>query len=134
MLDHGADVNGRDPYGRTPLMYAAIFDDLPVEAVQLLIARGADVNARDNHPKAGDAGLTVVDIALQNGDTHVSRALQEPEDGSWFTKTRALAFPPYFEAGFPHGYDQWMSAAGISWAAMALTLALPEQSPMAANR
>ena len=26
----------------------------------------------------------------------------------------------------PHGYDQFMSAAGSSWAAMALTLTLPE--------
>jgi len=55
------------------------------------------------------------------------------EDGSWHTKTRALSFQPYFDAGFPHGYDQWMSAAGTSWAAMALTLALPEAGPATAS-
>ena len=41
---------------------------------------------------------------------------------------------PYFDAGFPHGYDQWMSAAGTSWSAMALTLALPEAGPVKVAR
>ncbi len=71
MLDHGADVNAVDPFGRTPLMYAAISDLLPVEVVRLLIERGADVNAQDRHTKAGDAGLTVLDIAKLNGQTPV---------------------------------------------------------------
>jgi ankyrin repeat protein len=55
MLDHGADVNAFDPFGRTPLMYAAISDVLPLEVAKLLIERGADVNARNRHTKAGDA-------------------------------------------------------------------------------
>src|SRR5882724_11908546 len=46
----------------------------------------------------------------------------QQEDGSWHVKTRSLAFQPYFEAGFPHGFDQWISAAGTSWATMALAL------------
>ncbi len=71
MLDHGADVNGFDPFGRTPLMYAAVSDVLPVEVVRLLIERGADVNATNRHTKAGDAGLTVLDIAKQNGQTPI---------------------------------------------------------------
>ncbi len=29
----------------------------------------------------------------------------------------------YFDAGFPHGFDQWISAAGTSWATMALSQA-----------
>src|SRR6185369_10299091 len=37
MLDHGADVNAFDPFGKTALMYAAISDVLPVEVVKLLI-------------------------------------------------------------------------------------------------
>jgi hypothetical protein len=36
-----------------------------------------------------------------------------------------MAFQPYFDAGFPHGFDQWISAAGSSWATMALALASP---------
>ena len=75
MLDRGADVNAFDPLGRTPLMYAAISDVLPLDVVKLLIERGADVNARNKHTKSGDAGLTVLDIAKLNGDTPVTQYL-----------------------------------------------------------
>jgi ankyrin repeat protein len=75
LLDHGADANGYDVFGRTPLMYAAISDMLPVETVQLLIDHGADVNAVDKHEKTGDAGLTPLDIARHNGDTPVVKLL-----------------------------------------------------------
>jgi hypothetical protein len=71
LLDHGADVNFFDPLGRTPLMYAAGSDLLPVEVVKLLIERGADVNATNRHKQAGDAGLTVLDIARLRGNTPV---------------------------------------------------------------
>jgi glycogen debranching enzyme len=43
-------------------------------------------------------------------------------DGSWYVKTRALPFQPYFEAGFPFGRDQFISAAATNWAAQALAL------------
>ena len=75
LLDHGADANGYDPLGRTPLMYAAVSDKLPVDIVQLLIDRGADVNAIDKHPKTGDEGLTPLDIARHNGETPVVKLL-----------------------------------------------------------
>jgi len=78
------------------------------------------------------AGLPVSDPAYQRGVKFLLNTQQE--DGSWYTKTRALAFQPYFDAGFPHHYDQWMSAAGTSWATMALTLALPEGGPLTASR
>jgi hypothetical protein len=48
-------------------------------------------------------------------------------DGSWLVRTRSFPFQPYKESGFPHGKDQWISAAGTSWAAMALSLSLPPQ-------
>jgi ankyrin repeat protein len=73
-------------------------------------------------------GLPVTDPAYQRGIKYLLSTQQE--DGSWYVKTRALGFQPYFDAGFPHRYDQWMSAAGTSWSAMALTLALPEASPV----
>lgn len=75
MLDRGADVNAFDPLGRTPLMYAAVSDALPLDVVKLLIKRGADVNAKDRHANSADAGLTVLDIAKKNGDTPVVDAL-----------------------------------------------------------
>lgn len=31
---------------------------------------------------------------------------------------------PPFEIGFPHGHDQWTSAAGTNWATMALAHAM----------
>jgi ankyrin repeat protein len=77
MLDRGASVNAVDPFGRTPLMYAVISDVLPVDVVELLIERGADVNARDTHTKAGDAGLTVLDIARLNGETSIVKLLEK---------------------------------------------------------
>jgi hypothetical protein len=44
-------------------------------------------------------------------------------DGSWFVKTRALRIQPHFESGFPHGLDQFISAAATNWASTALTYA-----------
>ena len=44
-------------------------------------------------------------------------------DGSWYVKTRSLPFQPYFESGFPHGPDQWISMGATNWASMALALA-----------
>jgi hypothetical protein len=71
MLDHGADVNAVDPLGRTALMYAAASDLLPLEAVKLLIERGANVNAKSRHAQSGDAGQTVLDIAKLHGETPI---------------------------------------------------------------
>jgi hypothetical protein len=45
-------------------------------------------------------------------------------DGSWFVRSRALAIQPYFEADFPHGRDQFISAAATNWATRALLLDL----------
>ncbi len=67
------------------------------------------------------SGLAVSDPAYQRGVQFLLNTQQE--DGSWYVKTRALALQPYFETGFPYGVDQFISAAGTSWATMALTLA-----------
>lgn len=50
------------------------------------------------------------------------------EDGSWHVKTRAAGFQPYFQSGFPHEHDQWISAAGTAWATMALASAIPSET------
>jgi ankyrin repeat protein len=52
-------------------MYAAGSDRLPLDVVKLLIERGADVNAKDQHKLAGDAGLTPLEIARLHGDTPI---------------------------------------------------------------
>ncbi|MBX9580803.1 MAG: hypothetical protein K2X87_10890 [Gemmataceae bacterium] len=46
-------------------------------------------------------------------------------DGSWHVKTRSVPFQPYFEGGFPHGKDQFISSSATGWAASALVLACP---------
>ena len=73
------------------------------------------------------AGLPSSDPAYERGVQFLLKTQQE--DGSWYVKTRALGFQPYFDAGFPHGFDQWISAAGTSWASMALASASPKPLP-----
>jgi ankyrin repeat protein len=50
------------------------------------------------------------------------------EDGSWLVKTRSFPFQPLKDTKFPHGRDQWISATGTSWAAMALALTVEAPS------
>lgn len=52
-------------------------------------------------------------------------------DGSWYVRSRAPKFQPFFESGFPYGHDQWISTMATGWAAAALTLALDEPHPTA---
>jgi ankyrin repeat protein len=47
------------------------------------------------------------------------------QDGTWFVRSRAFGFQPYFESGFPHGPDQFISASATAWATIALAYALP---------
>jgi squalene cyclase len=41
-------------------------------------------------------------------------------DGSWLVISRSRGTQPYFESGFPHGTNQFISAAGTAWATSAL--------------
>ena len=50
-------------------------------------------------------------------------------DGSWRVRTRSSPLQPLKESGFPHGRDQWISAAATAWASMALALSQPEAVP-----
>jgi ankyrin repeat protein len=44
-------------------------------------------------------------------------------DGSWYVRSRAPKFQPYFESGFPYGPDQWISQMATGWATAALAQA-----------
>jgi len=46
-------------------------------------------------------------------------------DGSWYVRTRAIPVQMYFDSEFPHGLDQFISAAATNWATMALARAIP---------
>ncbi|MCC2672771.1 MAG: Prenyltransferase and squalene oxidase repeat protein, partial [Armatimonadetes bacterium] len=67
--------------------------------------------------------VTVDDPAYRRGLAFLIRT-QLP-DGSWFVKSRSKPFQPYYESGFPHGKDQFISITASSWAAAALAAALP---------
>ncbi|MGH9719722.1 MAG: hypothetical protein ACRD8O_05885 [Bryobacteraceae bacterium] len=69
------------------------------------------------------AGAPVSNAVYKRGVEFLLRT--QYEDGSWYVKSRAYPLQPYFESGFPYEHDQWISAAGTSWAAMALAHALP---------
>ncbi|MEY2395920.1 MAG: hypothetical protein QOF94_2265 [Acidobacteriaceae bacterium] len=75
------------------------------------------------------AGLSASDAAYERAVRFLLSTQQE--DGSWYVRSRAMAFQPYFDAGFPHGFDQWISAAGTSWATLALSQASPARMTMA---
>jgi hypothetical protein len=63
--------------------------------------------------------------AVTSSDPAYKRGVQfllntQLEDGSWYVASRAIPLQPYFESGFPHGHDQWISSTATNWAAMAL--------------
>jgi N-acyl-D-amino-acid deacylase len=70
------------------------------------------------------SGMKPTEPAFERGVAFLLRT-QRP-DGSWLVRSRSFPFQPLKESGFPHGKDQWISAAGTSWAAMALSVADPQ--------
>jgi ankyrin repeat protein len=65
LLERGADINARDPLGRTLLMMAAASDAMPVDVVKLLLAKGVDVNA------TCPTGETALSLAKLRGNTPI---------------------------------------------------------------
>jgi hypothetical protein len=49
------------------------------------------------------------------------------KDGSWYVRSRAPKFQPYFQSGFPFEHDQWISSAATGWAVMALAPAIEKE-------
>ncbi len=68
-------------------------------------------------------GLPASDPAYRKG-LHYLLAAQKG-DGSWHVKSRSKPFQTYFESGYPHGKDQFISMAAAGWATTALALAVP---------
>jgi hypothetical protein len=71
-------------------------------------------------------GLATTDAAYRKG----LRLLLTTQlgDGSWHVKTRSNPVQTYFESGYPHAADQFISIAAAGWATTALALALPLES------
>lgn len=81
------------PGKSTPLRHAAVYGE--VKLGTLLLDRGADVDA-----------------ASREGATGLTRAARETEN---------VRVQVYFESGFPHGNDQWISATGLATVALMRT-------------
>ena len=67
--------------------------------------------------------LPITDTGYRRGIGYLLKT-QLP-DGSWHVVSRSKPVQPYFESGFPHGRDQFISMAASAWAAAALALAAP---------
>jgi ankyrin repeat protein len=128
-------------------------DDLAMQAVglhwaggdgsaagrELLARQRADGGWAQNRNLASDAFGTGEALwalreagVLRPGDAAYRRGVRfllttQWPDGSWYVRSRAPKFQPYFQSGFPFEHDQWVSAAGTAWAVMALAPAISEE-------
>jgi len=70
--------------------------------------------------------VAIIDSSWQRGIAYLLKT--QAADGTWHAASRlhppAPLSPPYFDAGYPHGHDQFLSMQGASWAVMALSYAL----------
>jgi ankyrin repeat protein len=69
LLERGADVNAVDHRGYTALVLAAHFDGDAVELVRLLLAHGANIDAKAD-------GETALSLAARRGETEVTKVLR----------------------------------------------------------
>ena len=79
----------------------------------------------------GSVLVALLRSGVASDSKHVARGIRhllstQKDDGSWHVVTRARPFQKYFESGFPHGKDQFISISGTSWATLAILLTLPE--------
>ncbi len=70
--------------------------------------------------------LPVDDAAYRKGLSFL--LANQLEDGSWHVTSRSDPFQTYFESGYPHGKDQFISIAAAGWATTALALAFPAKT------
>lgn len=69
-------------------------------------------------------GLATSDAAYQQGLRYLLG--KQLPDGSWLVTSRSRPIQSYYESGYPHGTNQFISISAASWSTTALALALPE--------
>jgi hypothetical protein len=127
------------------LTWAGAGKDAVREAArQLLAAQRADGGwgGNDNLPSdpyaTGESlyalresnSVATTDDAYKRGVQYLLKT--QHSDGSWYVRSRAPKFQPYFESDFPFNHDQWISAAATAWATVALATSLSGKEPGAA--
>jgi len=70
------------------------------------------------------AGVAATEDVYKKGVTFLLK--NQYKDGSWFVKTRSFPVQPHMDSGYPFGFNQWISAAGASWASLAIAYTLPD--------
>lgn len=88
---------------------------------------GQDAGRASDAYATGQAVAALLTAGEQRSSPAMRRAVAyllrtQKEDGSWYVKSHVEKFQPYFESAFPHGHDQWISAAATAWAVSALAM------------
>ena len=134
------------PYRLFGLVWTDAAGDQIKSAARDLVAQqrpdGGWAQNPDLSSDAYETGLSLAALAAADANSVKSAAYRrgvdylmrtQEADGSWHVHTRAFGFQPYFESGFPHGHDQWISMAATAWSAMALMPATDQVQVRAAR-
>ncbi len=106
------------------------------KSAELIAKQGDDGGWSQNSEMASDAYATGTVLVALNRSSNL--AVDDPiyqrgirflvntqnEDGSWHVVSHSKPFQEYFESGFPHGVDQFISATATGWAVLALLPAM----------
>jgi hypothetical protein len=65
-----------------------------------------------------ESGMAVMDRPYERGVSYLLRT--QLDDGSWYVASRSAKFQPYFQSGFPHDHDQWLSMTATAYAVRAM--------------
>jgi hypothetical protein len=92
-------------------------------SMRMLLERGAEATAEALRLAAASewAPLDGITTLLERGARHEQALDLAARQVSWYVHSRVIPIQPYFDSEFPHGKDQFISAAATNWATMALT-------------
>ncbi|MEO8269273.1 MAG: prenyltransferase/squalene oxidase repeat-containing protein [Aureliella sp.] len=76
-----------------------------------------------------EAGTAATEDSYGRGLEYLLRT--QLDDGLWHVASRSKPFQTYFETGYPHDKDQFISTTAACWATLVLLNALPENSATA---
>lgn len=114
------------------LTWAGASDAIRQSAVRALVATQQSdggwaqlPSLRSDAYATGEALVALLEAGVRTDDVVYRRGVQfllthQLADGSWFVSTRSHPTQIYFESGFPHGANQYISAAATNWATRAL--------------